>query len=140
MQTWNTKHTQLSVPWLLRPRTCAAAATCGLRRCELPAIGRVTPQKIAAIVLFCGRRSETLCDFCSGMVASPLASTVVTAILRCEVCAAENPASKPRQIADRPGGIAQRATASKIIYLIEVLRAFRGFQIEIFSSETRKAC
>ena len=29
------------------------------------------------------------CDFCSGMAASPLAATVVTAILRCDFCAAE---------------------------------------------------
>ena len=29
------------------------------------------------------------CDFCSGMVSSPLAATVVTAILRCDFCAAK---------------------------------------------------
>ena len=37
----------------------------------------------------CGRRSKKRCDFCSGMVASPLAATVVTAILRCDFCAAK---------------------------------------------------
>ena len=38
---------------------------------------------------FGGRRSEKPCDFCSGMVASPLAATVVAAILRCDFCAAK---------------------------------------------------
>ena len=62
----------LSGLWSLRPRNRAAAETCDHSRCELPASLRLTP---------CGRRSEKPCDFCSGMVASPLAATVVTAIL-----------------------------------------------------------
>ena len=33
------------------------------------------------------RPSEKRCDFCSGMVASPLAASVVIAILRCDFCA-----------------------------------------------------
>ena len=36
-----------------------------------------------------GQRSKKTCDFCSGMVASPLAATAVTAILRCDFCAAK---------------------------------------------------
>ena len=38
---------QLSVPWSLRPRNRAAAATCGRGRCDFPAILRLTP-KIAS--------------------------------------------------------------------------------------------
>ena len=34
---------KLSVPWSLRPRNPAAAATCGRGRCELPAILRLNP-------------------------------------------------------------------------------------------------
>ena len=62
--------------------------TCGRGRCELPATLRVTPKSLA-IAMSCGWRSNSLCDFCSGMVASPLAATVVTVILRCELCAAK---------------------------------------------------
>ena len=32
---------------------------------------------------------EKTCDFCNGMAASPLAAAVVTAILRCDFCAAK---------------------------------------------------
>ena len=39
--------TELSVPWSLRPRNRAAAATCGHGRCDFPAILRFTP-KIAS--------------------------------------------------------------------------------------------
>ena len=80
----------LSVPSSLRPQNRAAAATCGHGRCELPAIWRVTQKSLAASDFVCGRRSEKPCNFCSGMVASPLAATVVTAILRCDFCAAKN--------------------------------------------------
>ena len=38
----------LSVPWSLRPRNCAAAVICGHGRCELPAILRVTQKSLAA--------------------------------------------------------------------------------------------
>ena len=79
----------LSVPWSLRPRNRAAAATCGHGCCELPAILRATQKSLAASDFFCGRRNEKPCDFCSGMVASPLAATVVIAILRCDFCAAK---------------------------------------------------
>ena len=37
----------LSVPWSLRPRNRAAAATCGRGRCDFPAILMLTP-KIAS--------------------------------------------------------------------------------------------
>ena len=75
----------ISVPWSLWPRDRAAAATCGCGGCELPAILRVT-FKIArdCDINFCGRRSKKPSDFCNGMVAGPLAATVVTAILRCD--------------------------------------------------------
>ena len=41
------KHPDLSVPWSLRPRNRAAAATCGRGCCDFPAILRPTP-KIAS--------------------------------------------------------------------------------------------
>ena len=46
------------------------------------------PKNASGQRFFWGRRSEKPCDFCSEMVASPLAATVVTAILRCDFCAA----------------------------------------------------
>ena len=53
---------------------------------------RVARKSLAASnFFFCGRRSENPCDFCSGMLASPLAATVVIAILRCDFCAAKEP-------------------------------------------------
>ena len=78
-----------SVPWSLRPQNRAAAATCGHARCELPVILRLTQKSLAASDFFCARRSKKPFDFCSGMVASPFAATVVTAILRCDFCAAK---------------------------------------------------
>ena len=42
-----------------------------------------------ATLFVCGPRSEKPSDFCSGMVAGPLPATVVTAILRCDFCAAK---------------------------------------------------
>ena len=81
---------ELSVLWSLRLRNRAAAATCGRGRCELPAIVRATPKIASGWRFFGGRQSEKPCDFCSGMVASPLAATVVTAILRCDFCAAKS--------------------------------------------------
>ena len=81
----------LSVPWSLRPRNRAAAATCGRGRCDFPAILRLTPKIASGWRCLCGRQSEKPCDFCNGMVASPLAATVVTAILRCDFCAAKPP-------------------------------------------------
>ena len=86
---------ELSVLWSLRPRNRAAAATCGRGRCELPANSMLTPKSLAASDLFCGRRSEKPCDFYSGMVASPLAATVVTAILRCDFRAVKPKSLKP---------------------------------------------
>ena len=48
------------------------------------------PLKIASdCYYFLGRRSKQPCDFCSGMVASPLVATMVTVILRREFCAAK---------------------------------------------------
>ena len=80
---------RLSVPWSLRPQNRAAAATCGRGRCELPAILRLTPKSLAASDFFAAGEAKKPCDFCSGMVASPLAATMVTAILRCDFCAAK---------------------------------------------------
>ena len=74
----------LSVPWSLWPQNRAAAATCHHGRCKLPAILRLTPKIVSGLRFSCGRRSEKPCDFCSGMVASPLAATVGIAILRCD--------------------------------------------------------
>ena len=62
--------------------------TCGRGRCELPAILRLIPKSLADSDFLRPAKRKT-CDFCSGMVASPLAATVVTAILRCDFCAAE---------------------------------------------------
>ena len=50
---------------------------------------RLTPKIASGLRFFCGRQGEKPCDFCSEMVASPLAATVVTAILRCDFCAAK---------------------------------------------------
>ena len=67
----------------------AAAATCGRGRCELPVILRVTHKSLAASDFFLRPPKRKPCDFCNGMVASLLAATVVTAILRCDFCAAK---------------------------------------------------
>ena len=91
------KLANLSVPWSLRQRNRVAAATCGRGRCEVPAILRVTQESLVSSDFFCGRqfeKSERPCDFCSGMVASPVAATVVTAISRCDSCAAKLPIPK----------------------------------------------
>ena len=48
----------LSVPWSLRPRNRAAAATCGHGRCELPAILRVTPKSLAASDFFAAAEAK----------------------------------------------------------------------------------
>ena len=67
-------------------------------RCELPAILRVTPTKsLAASDFFAAGDAKNPSDFCSGMVASPLAATVVTAILRCDFCAAKAPKEQRRR-------------------------------------------
>ena len=49
------------------------------------------PQKSLAASVFFLRlaKRKKPCDFCSGMVASPLAATVVTAMLRSDFCAAK---------------------------------------------------
>ena len=80
---------KLCVLWSLQPQNRAAAATCGCGRCELPAILRLTPKIASGQRFFFGRRSQKPCDFCSGMAASIFAATMVTAILRCDFCAAK---------------------------------------------------
>ena len=69
---------------------CAIQYGYGAWAFPYPAILRLTPKIASGWRFFlCGRRSAKPCDFCSGMVASPLVATVVTAILRCDSCAAK---------------------------------------------------
>ena len=53
-------------------------------RCSREITRLLTPKIASGCDLFCGRRRAKPCDFCNGIVASLLAATVVTAILRCE--------------------------------------------------------
>ena len=46
--TWFSQTWPLSIPWSLRPRNRAVAATCGRGRCELPAILRLPQKSLAA--------------------------------------------------------------------------------------------
>ena len=64
----------------------AAAATCGHGRCEHPAILRVTQKSLAASNFFCGRRRKAKN---LAIPAAEMAATVLTAILRCDFCAAK---------------------------------------------------
>ena len=72
----------LGVPWLQRRRNRTASATCDHGRCISSCDYEGDLSKSRVCDLVCGQRNEKPCDFCSGMVASPLAAAVVTAILR----------------------------------------------------------
>ena len=50
----------LSVPWSLRPRNRAAAATCGHGRCELPVVLRVAQKSLAASDFFAATEAKNL--------------------------------------------------------------------------------
>ena len=66
------------------------AAAGKLRGCgELPVILRLTPKIASGYFFFAAGEAKTPCDFCSRMVASPLAANVVTAVLPCDFCSAK---------------------------------------------------
>ena len=81
----------LSVPWSLRPRNRAAAATCGHGRCDLPAILRVTQKSLAASDFFAAAEAKNIAISAAEWLRArlALAATVATAILRCDFCAAK---------------------------------------------------
>ena len=82
----------ISVPWSLRPRNRAAAATCGHGCCKLLAILRVTPN-IARVRFFAAGKAKKPSDCYNGVVASPLAAAVVTAI--CDAMFVHRPLNGP---------------------------------------------
>ena len=79
----------LSVPWSLRPRNRAAAATCGRGRCEIPAILRVIPKIASDCNFVAAGEAKSPAISAAEWLGSPLAATVVIMIWRCEFCAAE---------------------------------------------------
>ena len=104
----------------------------GRGRCDFPAILRLTPKIASGQRFVCGRRqSDKPCDFCSEMVASPLAATVVTAILRCDFCAAKSGRDNMPECWKRVGEIG-RNTVSRVL--------FRKRELTEFCSKSGEFC